>query len=64
MTPQEVSKVLGLPFEKLFELAHNREDFARIISIAYNEGIALENRRVCRSYNSMFRGYNKVSINN
>ena len=63
MTPQEVSKVLGLPFEKLFELARNKEDFLRILSVFYREGIAIGTKRTHSYYNRMFREY-EASIKN
>ena len=64
MTPQEVSKVLHLAFPKLAEHCKDPKYVANLCTLCVNFGIKLGEDRILKSYNQMFRGYNKVSINN
>ena len=64
MTPEQLAERLGIPWSKLCELAHNPEDLARIINIAYNEGCVDGAKKAHEGCKQMFRGYDAVLITN
>ena len=56
--------ILRVSAAKLTTLAQDPNGLARIISLAYNQGIAIGHLKADRAYNQMFRDYNKVTLEN
>ena len=64
MTKEEIAKLLHLSFKELVKACRNPETLATTISLAIQIGINRGRNETHRQYNQMFRGYNKVSIEN
>jgi len=64
MNETEITKILRLSFPELVKLCRNPEGLAKVISLCINMGIKLGRDETHRYYKQMFRGYDKVSIEN
>jgi len=64
MTNLEISKLMNRPIPKLHKDCRDLETFMTTLSLAINIGIALGREQTHESYNQMFRGYNRISIQN
>lgn len=64
MTQTEIAKLLKMPFPKLAKACRNPESLAIVLNIAIQIGISLGREQSHESYYQMFRGYNKISIQN
>ena len=70
MTDQEITGIkemedeLNTPIAQLAEHCNDPKFLATVLSLAFNLGTQIGQRRTSRDYNEMLRGYNPLTIRN
>lgn len=64
MTPEEISKLMQMPFSELVKVCRDPETLAYVISLAVNMGLKLGREQAHNHYNRMFRSQTKLTVEN
>jgi len=64
MTEKEIEETMGLPVDELFELCQSRQILTTVLSLAISNGRREGQCDILANYNTMFKGYNEVTLTN
>lgn len=64
MTKDEVSRIVGVPFPAIVRICSDEESLVAMLSLMYHSGTIEGQEQTLKAYNEMFKGYNKVTLEN
>ena len=57
MTPDDIARILNIPWLKLIELSQDPASLLALLSLAINKGIGIGQNNMNASYHEMMSGY-------